>query len=90
MIRARPREAAARTADIVGVVGEDFVLATYRVSPRYCAALPHEFIDSTEAFIPVMRDLEYLPQPMDVQDVFDPRFIEEVHPGPHHYDEGVV
>ena len=90
LIRKRPGEAAAITAKVVGLVGEDFVLETYRLSPRYCAALPPEYIDATMAFVPVLIEHGYVPHRLEVKDVFDLRFISRVHPGADHYGEGLA
>lgn len=90
MIRLQPDAAAAYTAAFVGVVGVDFVTETYRMSPKYCAALPPEFIHATESFVPVLKDLGYLGQSMDRREIFDTQFIGRVHPEPAHYDERLV
>ncbi len=90
LIRREPRRAAAMTAHLVELVGEDFILDTYRVSPRYCAALPSEYLRATLAFVPILRNLGYIPRALDRDDVFDLRFIQQAHPEHHHYDEGLA
>jgi len=74
-----------RGSELVEVVDSDFILQTYQVSPRYCAGLPREYIDSTMAFVPVLRNLGYVKNELDESDVFDRTLIEKVHPGEHHY-----
>jgi NitT/TauT family transport system substrate-binding protein len=85
LIRDEPVRAAQVVSDLVEVVDSDFILQTYRVSPRYCAGLPREYIDSTMAFVPVLRNLGYVKNELDESDVFDRALIEKVHPGEHHY-----
>ena len=85
LIRDEPERAARIVSELVEVVDSDFILQTYRVSPRYCADLPGEYIDSTMAFVPVLRNLGYVGNKLDEGDVFDRTVIEYVHPGEHHY-----
>ncbi len=85
LIRDDPERAARIVSELVEVVDSDFILQTYRVSPRYCAGLPREYIDSTMAFVPVLRNLGYVGNKLDEGDVFDRTVIEQVHPGKHHY-----
>jgi len=85
LIRDEPERAARIVSELVEVVDSDFILQTYRVSPRYCAGLPREYIDSTMAFVPVLRNLGYVGNKLDEGDVFDRTVIEQVHPGKHHY-----
>jgi NitT/TauT family transport system substrate-binding protein len=85
LIRDEPGRAARVVSELVEVVDSDFILQTYQVSPRYCAGLPREYIDSTMAFVPVLRNLGYVKNELDESDVFDRTLIEKVHPGEHHY-----
>ena len=85
LIRDEPGRAARIVSELVEVVDSDFILQTYQVSPRYCAGLPREYIDSTMAFVPVLRNLGYIGNELDESDVFDKTVIEKVHPGEHHY-----
>ena len=85
LIRDEPERAARIVSELVEVVDSDFIMQTYQVSPRYCAGLPREYIDSTMAFVPVLRNLGYVGNKLDESDVFDRTVIEQVHPGKHHY-----
>ncbi len=89
-MRTRPSEA----ADVViqemgGMVEKDFVLDSYRISPRYCAALPDEYIRSTLAFVPVLRAHGYIKKALSTEDIFDLSVLEKVHPEPPHYLDGL-
>jgi NitT/TauT family transport system substrate-binding protein len=70
---------------VVGLVDEDFVLQVYRVSPRYCASLPREYIDSTLAFLPVLKKLGYISRMLREEDIFNLSFIRKIHPQTPHY-----
>lgn len=86
-IRTRPREAATLTAGVVAIIDEGFVHETYRISPKYCGALPPVYIEATMAFVPPLRELGYLARPLEADEVFDTRFLARVHPEPAHYEE---
>jgi NitT/TauT family transport system substrate-binding protein len=85
-IRNQPREAAEVAAGQLGNLDVDFVLETFQISPKYCASLPEEYIKSTLDFVPVLKKLGYLEKKIKREDIFDLKFIQEVHPEPSHYD----
>jgi NitT/TauT family transport system substrate-binding protein len=69
----------------LGLNDHDFALETFKISPRYCASLPPEYIESTIKFTPVLKKLGYLNSNLEKGDIFYTRLIEEVHPDPPHY-----
>ncbi len=87
LIRLNPRKGAQVVSKVVGVVDEDFVLETLRLSPKYCAALPTEFIEASMAFVPLLTKLKMISRPINAEDLFDTRLIERVHPQPAHYQQ---
>lgn len=87
LIRTQPHLAASITARLVAIVDEAFVLDTYRISPKYCGALPPPYLEATVAFVPTLRELGYLADPLEEEDVFDTRFLPRFHPGSDHYDD---
>ena len=80
-----PKEAAKITSDEIKVVDSGFVQKVFSVSPRYCAALPEEYVNATTAFMPALKNMEYISRDLKVEEIFDFSLIEEVHPEPHHY-----
>ena len=84
-IRDEPGRAARLVAEMVEVVDEDFIREVYQISPRYCAALPREYIESAMAFVPVLRKLGYIEQELEEDDIFDTSLIEAFHSGKQHY-----
>jgi NitT/TauT family transport system substrate-binding protein len=84
-IREQPDEAARILSQEVKVVNAEFVQKVFAVSPHYCAALPEAYRAATMAFVPVLRELGYINRELSEQEIFDLSFIENVHPGPHHY-----
>jgi NitT/TauT family transport system substrate-binding protein len=85
----RPRKAAEVAASVLGFVDSDFALAAMKLSPRFCAALPREYIEATMRFVPVMLELGYLSKQLTETDIFYCEVIEEVHPEGHHYSEKI-
>ena len=89
LIRNDPANAARIVAKTTGMIDPDFVLETYRISPKYCAALPPEYIVSTMKFVRTLQSLGYISRPIREDEIFERSLIEAVHPGPHHYDAGI-
>lgn len=84
-IRRKPGAAARIVSGLIGIVDEDFVRDAYRISPKYCAALSRDFVDSTMAFLPVLRRLKYISRNLSEGDIFQHSFIDKVHKEPPHY-----
>ena len=80
LIRNEPEIAAEIASQEMGVVDKKFVLDTYNISPRYCAKIPDKYIESTMKFIPVLKDLGYMKNDLNIEDIFNLKFIEEAHP----------
>ena len=85
LLREKPKEAARMVHRLMGIIDEDFALEVIRVSPKYCASLPEEYIDSTMAFVPVLKEMGHLSIDMRKEDLFYTEVIETVHPHKHHY-----
>jgi len=91
LIRTKPENAAEIVAKTIGIIDEDFMLEVYRVSPKYCASLPSEYINSAMAFMPVLHSLGYISRPLTKNDVFHTELIEKIHPEkPHYSDPGML
>ena len=90
MIRHNPGRAARVVADTTGMVDPGFVLEAYRISSKYCASLPAEYVASTMKFTRTLQELEYISHPVHEEDIFDRSLIAAVHPGPHHYGNGIA
>lgn len=85
LLRTCPQEAAGIIASVVGVVDAGFVAETLSVSPRYCAQLSRDYIDSTMKFVHAQRRLGYISKALAEDDIFDPSLIEKTHPPGDHY-----
>jgi NitT/TauT family transport system substrate-binding protein len=89
-IRREPRKAAHLIADFVNVVDEQFVLDTFAVSPKYCAGLTDDYVESTMKFVPVLRKLGYIQQEIDEDRIFSREIIDRVHPENGHYNDVIA
>lgn len=87
MIRTKPAEAAQVTAKTLGVVDRDFVLEVYSVSPKYCASLSMEYMNSALAFVPFLEKMRYISSPIKAENVFHTEFVKRIHPQPPHYED---
>jgi NitT/TauT family transport system substrate-binding protein len=86
LMRESPAKAASMAVKEIGIVDEAFLQQVFRVSPKYCASLPSEYIESTLAFIPVLLEMGYIKRNLLETEVFETHLIEKVHPIQHHYD----
>ncbi len=84
-IRENPGEAARIVSGLIGMVDEDFVMEAYRISPKYCASLSQDFVDSTMAFLPVLHRLKYISRNLTESQIFERAFIDMVHKELSHY-----
>jgi len=77
-IKSNFRGAAKAVAELIGIVGEDFVKEVYKVSPKYFIELTDEFINATEEFVDVLVELKYIKEPVPIDDIFDFRIIKRL------------
>ena len=85
LIRDHPDRAAGLVSELVQVVDIDFVKQTYAISPKYCASLPREYIVSSMAFVPVLRNLGYIKKHLKEDAVFNTSIIQKIHFEGSHY-----
>lgn len=90
LLRNRPGDVAKIIADYTGIVDEDFVLDTLRISPKYCAAITDEYISSTMEFAAILKKLGYIRRDVSSEEIFDTSFIKRTHPGKDHYQDGLA
>jgi len=89
-IRRDPHTCAEIVAQTIGMVDPAFVLETYRISPKYCAALPPEYIESTMKFAKTLYALGYTSRMVHKDECFERSLIKTVHIGSHHYSDGIT
>lgn len=85
LIRTDPKTASKAVSEVVEIIDEDFVFETYRISPRYCAALSQGFIDASLAFAALLEKLKYISRLINAEELFDMSFVNTIHPEVPHY-----
>ncbi|WXG46796.1 MAG: ABC transporter substrate-binding protein [Candidatus Atabeyarchaeum deiterrae] len=91
LIREKPEEAARMASKAIGIVSKDFLLEVFKVSPKYCASLPEEYVKSTLSFVPVLKEMGYISKPLSKSDVFQTEIIDRIHKEkPHYSDPGTL
>jgi NitT/TauT family transport system substrate-binding protein len=85
LLRKSPDMAAKLIADTVEMTTEEFVKEVLKISPKYCIALSEGYVKSTMEFIGALHKLGYIKRTLDVEEIFEFRFVEKVHPEHHHY-----
>lgn len=89
LLRNEPRRAGRMIAKETGVIDEEFVLETLRVSPRYCSQLTEGYMASTLRFIGPLKRLGFITRDVSAGEIFDPSMIRAVHPEKDHYGDGI-
>ena len=64
---------------------KQYAKAVLEISPKYCIALPEGYIKSTEGFVNTMFKLGYIKEKLTSDEIFNFKFVNEVHPEAHHY-----
>jgi NitT/TauT family transport system substrate-binding protein len=89
-IRTDPDRAAGAIATHIGFIDVSFVRETFAISPKYCAQLTDEYIDSTTSFVKILYELGYIRKAIDSDQIFDCSLISKIHPEPEHYSSGIA
>jgi NitT/TauT family transport system substrate-binding protein len=85
MLRESPNKAAKIISTTFEILTENYVSAVLRISPKYCITLPEGYVKSTMEFVWTLKDLGYIKKDLKINDIFDFKFIQKVHPEPEHY-----
>jgi len=85
MLREFPSKAAKIISNTFEILTEKYVSDVLKISPKYCIALAEGYIKSTMQFVRAFKNLGYIKKELRIDDIFDLRFVSEVHPEPEHY-----
>ncbi len=64
---------------------EEYIKKVLSISPKYCIALSDGYVTSTMEFVEALHRLGYIKRKLDIEDIFNFRFVEKIHPENHHY-----
>ncbi|MHA1803577.1 MAG: ABC transporter substrate-binding protein [Promethearchaeota archaeon] len=87
MLRNDRERAAELISNSFKILDKAHIMRILNVSPKYCIALPEEFIASTMKLVKVLKILGYMNKELKLEDIFNFSFMEEVHPEEAHYDQ---
>jgi len=87
MLRKSPTKAAEIISTTFEILTDSYVSAVLKISPKYCIALSEGYVKSTMEFVRTLKDLGYIKKDFRINDVFDFKFVQEVHPESEHYSK---
>ncbi|NHJ20957.1 MAG: ABC transporter substrate-binding protein [Candidatus Lokiarchaeota archaeon] len=87
MLRDFPSKAAKIISTTFEILTEKYVLDVLRISPKYCIALSEGYIKATMEFVKTLKDLGYIQKKLGINDIFEQKFVQKVHPEPEHYSK---
>jgi len=87
MLRESPAKAAEIISTTFEIITENYVSAVLEISPKYCIALSEGYVKSTMEFVRTLKDLGYIKKELRINDIFDFKFVQEVHPEAEHYSK---
>lgn len=87
MLRKSPAKAAKIISTTFGILTERYVSEVLKISPKYCIALSDGYVKSSMEFVSILKDLGYIKNDFRINDIFDFKFIEKVHPETEHYSK---
>ena len=87
MLRESQDEAAAMISKTFTILNnhEQYVKSILEISPKYCIKLSKGYLNSTRGFMNTMHRLGYLKRKLTDQEIYNFKFVEEVHPEEEHY-----
>ena len=85
LLRKTPDMAAELIADTIEMATEEYIKEVLKISPKYCIALSEGYVKSTMEFVGALHRLGYIKRSLNVDEIFEFRFVEKVHPEHHHY-----
>ena len=85
LLRKTPDMAAELIADTIEMATEEYIKEVLKISPKYCIALSEGYVKSTMEFVGALHRLGYIKRSLSVDEIFEFRFVEKVHPEHHHY-----
>ncbi|MFX0026368.1 MAG: ABC transporter substrate-binding protein [Candidatus Hermodarchaeota archaeon] len=85
LLRTSQSLAAEKIAKSFEIIDKNYAKSVLKISPKYCASLSDEYINTTMEFVKILHELGYIKKSLTINDIFITNFIQKVHPEEHHY-----
>ena len=91
LLREHPEQAATKIAKTFTILNknEEYVKSVLKISPKYCISLSEGYINSTQGFVNTLFNLGYIKKKLKIEEIFDFKFVNEVHPEKDHYSSKI-
>ncbi|MGQ4873471.1 MAG: ABC transporter substrate-binding protein [Promethearchaeia archaeon] len=85
LLRENPLKAAEIISKTFKIAPIHYIESIIKISPKYCAALSEDYINTTMKFVKILYKLGYISKELSKQDIFNLEIIRKVHPEKAHY-----
>lgn len=85
LLRTSQSTAAEKISRTFGILTKSYVESILKISPKYCIALTEEYVNTTMQFVEKLFELGYIDQKLEVSDIFESKFVKQIHPERSHY-----
>jgi NitT/TauT family transport system substrate-binding protein len=85
LLRTSQSTAAEKISRTFGILTKSYVESVLKISPKYCIALTEDYINTTMQFAEKLFELGYINQKLEVSDIFESKFVKQIHPERSHY-----
>ena len=85
LIRNSPSQGAEKIGNTFEIITEKYAKLILEISPKYCIALSEGYVSSTMEFVKSLHRLGYIKRELNLDDIFNLKFIKKVHPEKDHY-----
>ncbi len=85
LIRNSPAQGAEKILKSFEIININYAKSILEISPKYCIALSEGYVSSTMEFVKSLHKLGYIKRELNLDDIFNFNFINEVHPEKDHY-----
>lgn len=87
LLRNSPSFAAEKISKIFEIIDKSYAEAVLKISPKYCISLSEGYIKATKKFVETLHNSGYIKKKVKVEEIFDFRFVNKIHPEPEHYSK---
>ncbi|MFW9827381.1 MAG: ABC transporter substrate-binding protein [Candidatus Thorarchaeota archaeon] len=85
LLRESPLLAAEKISKSFGIIDTNYAKNVLKISPKYCIALSNGYIKATMEFVKTLHNLGYIKRNLKVEDIFEVKYVSEIHPESEHY-----